>query len=433
MSINSSNQPVPGSFLLDALEARQYAALKWLHSQEDATRLPLYSSVDIRDAGFKAAVVDTNLFPAGFNNLCDHGLKDAALFFRFAIQRRVPDAKNILIITEEHTRNTWYLENVRVLQSIIEEAGFRADIATFLTIQPAFCETIKFAEFETATAQHVRIHCLKNILYEIENDQRQVDLVILNNDLTKGIPDILKHSSIPVYPSAYAGWHSRLKSEHFYHLNILTEQFAGIIGVDPWFFSTRYRTIDNVNLNEEKDRRYIRDVTHDLFAEVERKYHEHSIDEKPYFIMKPDYGTYGMGVLAIEEPDDILKLNSKQRSKLYSGKGSRVNDRWMIQEGIPTICTVDGKAGEVCMYQIENHLIGGFYRFNVEKGSRDNLNTKGMNFKKMCPHDDECKECDYPGRGAEHSFRVFDFYRILARIAAVAAQREIIRLEECKA
>jgi len=29
---------------------------------------PFYSSVDLRNSGFKLALVDTNLFPAGFNN-----------------------------------------------------------------------------------------------------------------------------------------------------------------------------------------------------------------------------------------------------------------------------------------------------------------------------------------------------------------------------
>ena len=31
--------------------------------------LPIYGSFDIRDAGWKAVVVDSNAFPAGFNNL----------------------------------------------------------------------------------------------------------------------------------------------------------------------------------------------------------------------------------------------------------------------------------------------------------------------------------------------------------------------------
>jgi len=41
----------------------------WFRSQWLKTPAPFYTSVDLRNAGFKLAPVDTNLFPAGFNNL----------------------------------------------------------------------------------------------------------------------------------------------------------------------------------------------------------------------------------------------------------------------------------------------------------------------------------------------------------------------------
>lgn len=41
----------------------------WLREQWLKTPAPFYASVDLRNSGFKLAPVDTNLFPAGFNNL----------------------------------------------------------------------------------------------------------------------------------------------------------------------------------------------------------------------------------------------------------------------------------------------------------------------------------------------------------------------------
>ena len=41
----------------------------WLREQFRKTPPPLMASVDLRVAGYKIAPVDTNLFPAGFNNL----------------------------------------------------------------------------------------------------------------------------------------------------------------------------------------------------------------------------------------------------------------------------------------------------------------------------------------------------------------------------
>ncbi|MCK5591110.1 MAG: glutamate--cysteine ligase, partial [Candidatus Pacebacteria bacterium] len=111
MEILNTTQSI--SRLIEPIRAKQEKIHRWLQSYEGAKELPLYSSVDIRNAGFKAAVVDTNIFPAGFNNLCEHGLKDSEVFIREAINKRVPHCKDILIIAEEHTRNAWYLENIR--------------------------------------------------------------------------------------------------------------------------------------------------------------------------------------------------------------------------------------------------------------------------------------------------------------------------------
>lgn len=413
--------------LIEQVKARQELIHKWLESYEGSKELPLYSSVDIRDAGFKMAVVDTNLFPAGFNNLCEHGLEDSVAIIRQAIFKRVVDCKDILIVAEEHTRNSWYLENVRILQKIIENAGFNVRIATFLTVQPSFCEKAKAVELETATGETVRIHCFKKILEDFKENKEHFDLIILNNDLTTGIPDVLKNSNIPIYPSIQAGWHSRLKSHHFAHTDDLMQEFAKLIDIDPWIFSSLHSVVDQVNINEEVDRQRLYEEAKLLCARIEKKYKEHNITDKPYLVLKSDSGTYGMGVMAIESPEEILELNSKERNKLYKGKSSKVIGRYLLQEGIATIYNINQKVSEVCIYQIENQLVGGFYRSHSSKGTRDNLNSKGMDFTKMCPHLIKYGDC-----GIHHDINIFDVYRILARIAGIAAHREIIKLEENK-
>ena len=413
--------------LIDHIRTKQEEVHRWLESYEGANELPLYSSVDIRNAGFKAAVVDTNIFPAGFNNLCEHGLEDSEMLMREAITKRVPNCKNILIIAEEHTRNTWYLENIRILQKIIERAGFNTKIATFLNVQPAFCEKTSSVELETATGQSVRIYCFRKVLEDYEAGRGHYDLIIMNNDLTTGIPEALQNSKIPIYPSIQAGWHSRLKSYHFEHTHDLIVEFSKILNVDPWLFSCLYNVVEGVDINSQEDRQKLKDSADDLFRRIKEKYNEHHIKEKPYILIKSDSGTYGMGVLPIEDPSEILQLNRKNRNKLHVGKSGQVVQRYLLQEGVPTIYSTDQEISEVCIYQIENNLIGGFYRSHSSKGQRDNLNTRGAEFKKMCPHLSKYGDC-----GVHHDVNVFDLYRILARIAGIAAHREIIRLEAAK-
>ncbi|MGE0266926.1 MAG: glutamate--cysteine ligase [Candidatus Omnitrophota bacterium] len=412
------------STLINRIKAKPEKIHQWLASYEGSKELPIYSSVDIREAGFKMAVVDTNIFPAGFNNLCEHGLEDAVKYIKMAILKRVTGCKNILIVAEEHTRNTWYLENIRILQDIIQKAGFNVKIATFLTIQPDFCDKTRFVELETATGHPVRIHCFKRILDDYKDGRENFCLIILNNDLTTGIPEILKQAEVPIYPSIAAGWHSRLKSHHFSHTEDLMKEFATMIDVDPWLLSCQFKVVTEVDINEEKDRQKLADSTADLFRSIAAKYKEHKITDKPYIVLKSDSGTYGMGVLSVENPDDILQLNRKKRNSLAVGKSSQPIHRFLLQEGVPTIYNVAQQVSEVVIYQIENNLIGGFYRMHDSKGERDNLNSKGMTFQNICPHLEK-----YGDGVIDPSINMFDVYRILARIAGIAAHREIIQLE----
>ena len=108
--------------LIERVRGRQAEILDWLRRHEVANELPLYSSVDIRNAGFKTAVVDTNLFPAGFNNLCEHGLRDSAGFLRQAVLRRVPDCRDILIIDRKSTRmNSSHVSHSRMPYSALKK------------------------------------------------------------------------------------------------------------------------------------------------------------------------------------------------------------------------------------------------------------------------------------------------------------------------
>ena len=412
------------SFMIDRIRAKQAEIHKWLESYEGSLDLPIYSSVDIRDAGFKIAVVDTNLFPAGFNNLCPHGMEDGVKLIREAILRRVSGCRNILIIAEEHTRNTWYLENIRVLEEMIRKAGFQVKTATFLEVQPSFCEKTRFVELETATGQAVRIYCFKKILEDYEAGRENFCLIILNNDLTTGIPETLTKAKVPIYPSIAAGWHSRLKSHHFQHTADLMKEFGQVIDVDPWLFSSSFEAIEHVDINSEPDRIRLKERCDALLEKITAKYQEHNIKEKPYLVLKSDSGTYGMGVMAIEDTAEILHLNRKKRNALHVGKSSQVISRYLIQEGIPTIHNVENRVSEVVIYQIENNLVGGFYRTHAAKSERENLNAKGASFKTICPHSEKYGDC-----GIRPNINVFDVYRILARIAGVAAHREIIQLE----
>ncbi|MGB5280836.1 MAG: glutamate--cysteine ligase, partial [Arenicellales bacterium] len=100
----------------------------WFRTQWLSYRAPFYSSVDLRNAGFKVAPVDTNLFPAGFNNLNSAFLPLCVQAVQAAIEHLCPKARRLIIVPESHTRNEFYLESLATLQGIIEKAGLEVRI-----------------------------------------------------------------------------------------------------------------------------------------------------------------------------------------------------------------------------------------------------------------------------------------------------------------
>ena len=109
-------------------QIEQWFRVKWLD-----TPAPFYASVDLRNAGFKLAPVDTNLFSAGFNNLNPAFMPLCVQAAHSAIERIDPTAGRVLIIPESHTRNLFYLESLASLTEILEMAGLEVRIASLIS------------------------------------------------------------------------------------------------------------------------------------------------------------------------------------------------------------------------------------------------------------------------------------------------------------
>src|SRR3990167_10227944 len=120
----------------------------WFDEQWQLTTPPVYGSVDLRNAGFKLAPIDMNLFPAGFNNLNPNFLALSVKAAKKIIHTIEPSAKNILVIPESHTRNLFYWANIKTLQHPLEQSGFivRFGLVNSAAILP---ETITLASGES--------------------------------------------------------------------------------------------------------------------------------------------------------------------------------------------------------------------------------------------------------------------------------------------
>ena len=120
--------------ILDAMPAiERWFRLEWMEHTP-----PFYTSVDVRNAGFKLAPVDTNLFPAGWNNLTEEMLPLAVQAAMAAVEKVCPEAKGLMLIPENHTRNSFYLSNVAQLVRIFKTAGLNVRVGS---INPEIKET----------------------------------------------------------------------------------------------------------------------------------------------------------------------------------------------------------------------------------------------------------------------------------------------------
>src|ERR1700749_1641879 len=112
--------------VLDSMPAiERWFRLEWMEHTP-----PFYTSVDLRNAGFKLAPVDTNLFPAGWNNLTPGMLPLAVQAAMGAIEKICPEAKNRVLIPEAPAHNTVYLANVQRLMQIFAQAGLNVRLGT---------------------------------------------------------------------------------------------------------------------------------------------------------------------------------------------------------------------------------------------------------------------------------------------------------------
>lgn len=390
----------------------------WFRQKWRETPPPLTSSVDLRHAGFKLAPVDTNLFPAGFNNLNRDFLPLCIQATQSVLDDYLPTCKKILLLPESHTRNRFYLQSLAMLRDIFVKAGFVVRIGS---LDP---EITLPTEMHTDDGETLLIEPLQRRGDRVGLADFNPCMLVLNNDLSSGVPEILQGLKQAIRPTAKLGWSTRLKSNHFHFFDEVSAEFAQLVNIDSWFINPYFDAVDGVDFMAQEGVDDLAERADKLLALIKDKYATYEISEKPFVVVKADNGTYGMSVMMVHEAEELRQLNRKQRTRMAASKGSRKVDRVMIQEGVYTFETMpNGAVAEPVVYMIGQFVVGGFYRVHQGRGTNENLNAPGMHFEPLAfaqacnmPRND-LAVVDCPNR--------FYAYGVIARLAALAAAREI--------
>ena len=390
---------------------------RWFRSRFAEHDVPFYSSVDLRNSGFKLAPVDTNLFPGGFNNLNPDFLPLCVHAAMSAIQKLCPDAQRFVLVPENHTRNLYYLENVATLKRILENAGLAVRIGSLIA------DLGGPTPVETASGEKLTLEPLRRQGDRVVLEGFDPCAVILNNDLSGGVPAILRDLEQRVVPPLIAGWSTRRKSRHFHAYELVAEDFAELIAIDPWFVNPVFSQCGQVNFAEKAGEDCLAANVEYVLSEIREKYAQYGITEEPFVIVKADAGTYGMGIMTVKSADEVRNLNRKTRNKMSVIKEGQPVNEVIIQEGVYTFEDVGGAVAEPVIYMIDQFVVGGFYRVHTARGKNENLNAPGMEFRSLA-FETDCHSPDCAGGPGDPPNRFYT-YGVVARLAALAAAIEV--------
>ncbi|TDR32180.1 glutamate--cysteine ligase [Hydromonas duriensis] len=393
---------------------------RWFRMEWQEHTPPFYSSVDLRNAGFKLAPVDTNLYPCGFNNLAEEMYPLATQAAMAAVEKYCPDAKNLLIIPERRSLNPFYLQNVAKLSKILRLTGLNVRLGSWADDLTTPCE-IKLPSGESLT------------LEPLERNGRRITLdggrfdpctILLNNNLSDGQPNILQNIKEQILlPPLHAGWTTRRKSVHLKAYDEVVKKFAKFIDMDPWLLNPFHAQTSGFDANTKANEEELTHHVEAVFKKVNKKYKEYGISNKPFLVIKSNARDCDHHLMTVHSVEDIKKLNFKQFHKIADANQSMGLDahELLIQEGVPTTETWAEKTAEPVVYMIDRYVVGGFYRINAQRGANESLYSKDMSFEPLSFVKESERHAD--DLGTLHNR--FYPYGVVGRLAMLAASLEL--------
>ncbi len=397
--------------LSERLESKRDVITKWMDEKRGQVPIPFYGSVDVRDAGWKIAVVDANHFPAGFNNIDEQDLPTISKLMGDHISRNYGECSWIHLYPEAHTRNKGYVENIATIQKLLEMAGYRCTVGSPVFEDRGWLDGLSGPlELTPVEAQNIDGEERLLVAGEIPS------LILLNNDLTEGV---LPGLGSQVFPPKEMGWHRRRKSEHYTELQAYVNEIAELLDIDPWHLMSEWFVSENKCLEKETCRVRLAEEVDEFIEGLREKYAAHGIERDPVVFIKNDRGTYGLGIMVITKGEQILSLSNRKMNKLMYAKGGVDVENFLIQEGVPTcLSTSEGAPVEPVVYLVDGQAASWFYRINPKKGDNDNLNSPSARFESI--HD----------VGEKYGEHAQGWHALVAELSMLAMGSELLAYKE---
>jgi glutamate--cysteine ligase len=400
--------------ILESMPAiERWFRLEWMEHTP-----PFYCSVDLRNAGFKLAPVDTDLFPEGFNHLTPQMLPLAVQAAMAAIEKICPEAKNLLLVPDQRCGNSFYLEHLQRLVQVFTQAGLNVRLGT---ADPALTGPRRLA---LPDGSELVVEPLERKRTRLGLKDFDPCTILLNDDLRGDVPRALQnlHEQY-LLPPLHAAWATRRKSRHFQSYEEVAKKFAKLLGMDPWLINPMAARCGEVATGSPDGLACVQSQAEAMLAKVRRKFKEYGINEKPFVVVKADAGGMGAGVLTVRDAREIDAERLRRalaRPQADDGEVTEV----IIQEGVPTYERINEAVAEPVVCMIDRYVIGGYYRVHAERGIDENLNAPGSSYVPLA----FAESHQLPARGAKPGASPpnrFYMYGVIGRLAMLAASYEL--------
>ncbi|ARU03559.1 glutamate--cysteine ligase [Comamonas serinivorans] len=364
----------------------------------------VYSAVAIRNAGYKLAPTQVDLFPSGWNRLSDAMVPLAAQAAQAAVEKFCPDARNLLIVPHNGAqRDADYLLSLSRLRQIFSQAGLHVRLGS---IDPDVSKTLSL---KLPSGEQLALEPAVRSQGRLQLKHFDPCAILLNSDLYDGVPGILEDLNDQyMLPPLQASWATRLRSRDLVHYEEISKRFGKMLGIDPWLIHPIEEAVGLVDLSTEDGVARVRASVDSVLARIRRKCKEYGIGERPFVTVKLDNGGDEAGVMTLRDASELPGPSAVQPHLA----------RLIVQEGLQTSERVGQAVAEPVIYTIDRYVVGAYYRCNTRLTEFDSLDAADTTFAALpFARVDVAEAAQEPNR--------FYMHGVIARLAMLATSYEL--------
>ena len=362
--------------VLLSIKKNSYEISGWFEKHLKRIPVPFLASVVIKDSGFKTTISGINFFPLGLNHIAKADLRNTPQLVKKYFKKYHSDIeklKKILVLATVRHSNPFYYEHLFTLVQILKKSSLKVELGTLEMLDVP-------SKIKTPSKKTLKIFPVT-----IESDRIRIgkfdpDFVLLTDpftsDLTLKLAN-LRQSMNPPY-KVLSFMHKRSDSLNIF--NTLAKDFSDLIGIDPWLISTQFHVDTHVNFEEKSGVEKVANSTNILLQNLEQKYREYKVIQRPSVQIVNNSGTYGMGMLSIQSTKELSELYFKKKAKRTNGKSQSVINEVLIQESVPVRPLFNKFVGETVIYLLGNEISGGYIKTYTDKTAKNVLSSRELLF-----------------------------------------------------